>query len=119
MSVGETPLNPPLRGAWTLAGFPERATLLGRSFALAHSWTFPYPGVVAQYREDVDHDSMHLRVFEDGHFDVTHIDAANPERGHALEHAIRDVSGTFLGALALTAVGTGAAILLVRRLLRA
>lgn len=117
MSVGEIPITPALQGAWPLQDFPERAVVLGRTFARSHAWAFPYSGVVAQYREDVDRNSMHLRVYEDGHFDITHMDEANPERGLVLEHAIKDVSRTFLGALALTAAGTTVAILLARKLL--
>lgn len=119
MSVGDIPINPAIRAAWPTPGvFPVAVQLLGRSFVRSSAWSFPYPGVVAQYREDVDHNSMHLRVFDDGHFDVTHLDEANPERGFVLEHAIRDVSGTFVGGLVLTAAGTALAIALARALLR-
>lgn len=119
MSVGELPINPPLRGQWPTPNvFPERATVLGRPFVRSSAWSFPYPDVAAQYREDVDRNSMHLRVFNDGHYDVTHIDEANPEHGLVLEHAIKDVSGTFVGGLVLTAVGTVGAIFLARWLLR-
>lgn len=117
-SVGDIPLSPAIHGQWPAQGFPERVQLLGREFTRSKSWSFPYPGVVAQYREAVDHNSMHLRVFDDGHYDVTHLDEANPERGLVLEHALRDVSGTFVGGLLLTAAGTALAIALARALLR-
>jgi hypothetical protein len=66
-------------------------------------------GLVAQYREDVDHRSMHLFVHDDRSWTIDHVDDANPERGHVLEHAIRDVLPTPVGALLFT----GALLLVV------
>jgi hypothetical protein len=101
-AVGFAPLPEPLAGRWPFQGFPEQVELLGRTFARSRKYAFPYAGVVAQYREDCDHDSMHLMVFRNGHYEIDHIDAANPERGHVLEHALKDASHTTGGAIVIT-----------------
>jgi hypothetical protein len=107
--VGFATLPDTLSGVWREAGFPPHVALLGRSFTRSDTWKAPYPGVVAQYREDVDHGSMHLFVHDDRSWTIDHIDDANPERGHVLEHAIRDVLPTPVGALLFT----GALLLVV------
>lgn len=104
-AVGFAPLPEKLEGSWTFPGYPEQIQLLGRSFSRSRRWAFPYAGVVAQYREDVDHHSMHVMVFGDGHYEIDHIDDANPERGLVLEHALKDVSNTTGGAVVILAGG--------------
>jgi hypothetical protein len=101
-TVGFARLPETLTGTWPFQGFPERVQLLGRAFTRSRKYAFPYAGVVAQYREDKDHESMHLMVFGDGHFEIDHIDDANPERGHVLEHALKDASNTTGGAIVIT-----------------
>jgi hypothetical protein len=99
VAVGFVELAHKLAGPWP-GGTPERVQIYGRTFVHSRRWAFPYAGgVVAQYREDVDRNSMHLKVFDDGHFEIDHVDAANPERGHVLAHAMQDVSGTKLGGV--------------------
>jgi hypothetical protein len=100
--VGFTMLPEPLRGAWTFQGFPEAVDLGGRSFVRSDRWAAPLPGVLKQYREDVDRKSMHLYVLDDGTWKIDHIDEANPERGLVLEHTFRDVVHTPWGAALLT-----------------
>jgi hypothetical protein len=118
-SVGFTSLPEPLRGAWTFDGFPLRVEIIGRSFVRSDTWSAPLPGVVRQYREDVPRNSMHLEVHDNGLWSIDHVDAANPERGLVLEHALRDVVQTPLGALVLVAgvlgVSAGISFALTRR----
>lgn len=101
--VGFAELADPLRGTWTFQGFPDSVVINGRVFKHSKKWAAPYHLVVAQYREDVDHDSMHLMVKADGTWIIEHTDDANPERGLVLEHTFRDVIQTPLGAALFTA----------------
>jgi hypothetical protein len=87
--------------------FPERLELGGRTFVRSDNWSAPLPGVVRQYREDVDRHSMHLYVRSDHTWEIDHVDEANPERGLVLEHAFRDVVQTWWGAALLTASVVG------------
>lgn len=117
-AVGFVDLAQPLRGQWTFDGFPPEVTMLGRVFK--HSkWAAPMRMVVAQYREDVPHNSMHLLVKADGTWIIEHTDDANPDRGLVLEHAFRDVIQTPVGAIALVAgvvlLSAGVSYLLTRR----
>lgn len=118
-SVGMSKLAQPLTGQWTANGFPDAVSINGRAFKRSVEWAFPYSGVVAQYREDVDHDSQHLLVHQDGTWSIDHTDDANPERGLVLEHAVRDVSQTPLGAFIViglaVAISAGIAAALTRR----
>lgn len=118
-SVGFASLPEPLRGAWTFDGFPLRVDIGGRSFVRSDTWAAPLPGVIRQYREDVDRHSMHLVVKDDGMWEIDHVDEANPERGLVLEHAFRDVVQTPIGALILAAgvigVSAGISFALTRR----
>ena len=101
MNVGFARLAEPFKGAWTFQGFPARVQLLGRTFAKA-TWAAPYPHVVAQYREAVDHNALHLMVHDDGTWSADHTDDANPDRGLVLEHTLRDVIQTPVGAALFT-----------------
>jgi hypothetical protein len=101
-AVGLARLDEPIHGSWSLSSFPELVTLLGRTFRRA-TWAAPRPDVVAQYREDVDHNSMHLLVHGDGTWIIDHTDDANPDHGLVLEHTFRDVAQTTVGGLALVA----------------
>lgn len=118
-AVGLALLPEPLRGSWTLPDFPELVTVLDRTFRRSTTWAAPTPGVVAQYREDVDRNSLHLLVHADRSWVVEHSDDANPERGLVLEHAVRDVLQTTGGALAFSALvlglSAGLSYLLTRR----
>lgn len=112
-AVGFVSLPEPLRGPWQVrdeAGaldFPPHVSIGGRDFTRSTTWAAPYPGVVAQYREDRDREAMHLMVQSDGTWFVDHVDEANPERGLVLEHAYRDVIHTWWGALLLTGAVVG------------
>lgn len=118
-AVGFAELAQPLRGKWTFQGYPETVSLLGRVFKRSKKWAAPYHLVVAQYREDVDHHSMHLLVKADGTWLIEHTDDANPERGLVLEHTVRDVLQTPVGAvlftLSVVAASAGLSYLLTRR----
>ena len=82
----------PIGGPWPFGRrFPERVTAIGRSFTRARgAWPF-YRGVMAQYREDVPRQSLHLHVMQGGRWVISHADAVNPDRGSHVEHLIRDV----------------------------
>lgn len=113
--LGTIPVEPPITGTWPFDGFPNQVELgvvavggPGTIFNLA-TWAWPlYPGVVAQYREAVDYDAMHLLVYRDGSFEIGHLDEANPDMGHVLEHAVLDAPlGT---TIACGAIGFGAGL---------
>ena len=97
IGLGVIPVEPNLVGTWPFADFPEVVELTladgtTRTFVQA-TWAWPlYSGVVpgGQYREAVDANAMHLMVYRDGSFTITHLDEANPDRGHVLEHALVD-----------------------------
>jgi hypothetical protein len=118
VAVGFADLAQPLRGTWTPQGFPPSVVLLGRTFKRA-VWAAPRRLVVAQYREDVDRDSMHLLVRADGSWIVEHTDDANPDRGLLLEHTFRDAIQTPVGAaifsVGVVAVSVGISYALTRR----
>jgi hypothetical protein len=102
----------PLQGPWHVATsgtFPERATVAGWPFRKAR-WLQKYPGVVAQYREECTHNSMHLKVIEepDGSlwWVVDHEDGFNPDRGKPLQHFFHDYEpGRILKPAAFAMVG--------------
>jgi hypothetical protein len=110
-AVGFAELAEPLTGPWTFDGFPQSVNVDGRAFVKA-TWAAPYPGVQAQYRENVDYHSMHLEVLDDGTWKIDHTDDANPDRGHVLEHAIQDVIPTKVGAVVFTLLIVSASALL-------
>ena len=85
----------PLQGHWKPEGFPAKVYLHG--FPLHKAWwRQPYPGVVAQYREQCAHNSLHMKVLRNnaGRFwwIVDHADDFNPDRGprHAIGHFFTD-----------------------------
>jgi hypothetical protein len=112
VGVGILPIEPPITGQWPFHGFPGQVELqLGQLdgtttlFTLA-TWAWPlYSGVVAQYREAVPTDAMHLMVYRDGTFEVGHLDEINPDLGSPLQHAVVDAPlGT---TIACGAIGLG------------
>ena len=111
-AVGFVELPEPLRGTWPRPDFPDFVQLGGRTFKRSTKWAAPYPGVVAQYREDVDRQAMHLMVHADRTWTIDHVDEANPERGLVFEHTFRDVVQTWWGALLLTGAVVGGAALI-------
>jgi len=110
VSVGDIPIKPAITGEWRLPGYPDAVVLQGRRFRRSTEWVWPYRGVAAQYREEVDRNAMHLLVHTDGSFSIDHMDEANPDRGLVLEHAIKDVAKTPVGLLVLTAGAAGLSI---------
>ena len=99
-TVGAYPVTPPKTGKWTFKTFPDVVTVNGKKFKKA-LWQFPRSNVIAQYREDVLHDSTHLFVMKDGTFLIDHVDESNPDKGLVMEHLVNDVllrhSGMGLG----------------------
>jgi hypothetical protein len=90
VTIGAQHLTPALRGHWPHASYPRFVRVLGRPFRRA-GWYWPYRGVVAQYREYKNVDSMHLFVLENGTWVIPHIDETNPDLSSVLGHFINDV----------------------------
>jgi hypothetical protein len=102
-----TKLDPPVTGFWNLNGFPEVVFIRNRRFRRA-LLKQDYPRVVAQYREDVERKSRHLKVYESGVWAIDHVDDDNPDRGRALPHFFNDhplgpivALGLLVGGIAL------------------
>ena len=102
--IGERWLAQPMRGAWPVDELPELVRLHGRRFRRAAYW-LPKPGVVAQYRQEVAKDALHLYVLADGSYVIDHSDDANPDAGPLIDHWLADTSsGQVVGmAVVLTA----------------
>jgi hypothetical protein len=104
--IGTLPVEPPLYGVWSFGGFPDVVELEGAIFNRAE-WAWPfYSGVVAQYRQDVATNAMHLLVYRDGSYVVTHLDEFNPDLGFPVEHALVDAPAAtcvVLGAVGFAA----------------
>lgn len=100
-------LDPPYQGDWALTEFPDAVDVDGVLFCRAVRKQ-PYAGVVEQYREAVERDSMHMLIFDDGSYLVDHVDQYNPDMGAPARHFLADHTvGRFLtctagGILALT-----------------
>lgn len=75
-------------------------------------WEQGYPGVIAQYRENVRRDARHLFVLGDGTWVIDHIDSENPDLGNPFLHFLDDHPGGQLvkGAAAMAA-GIGLLVL--------
>jgi hypothetical protein len=84
-----TKIDPPITGFWTINGLPEVVIVARRRFRRA-VLKQEYPHVVAQYREDVERQSRHLKVFGNGVWIIDHIDDDNPDRGRAIPHFFND-----------------------------
>lgn len=110
------PISPALTGWWTPNGFPEEVFIsvgyTDRKFKRAR-WKQAYAGVVAQYREDVPRNSMHLFVRADGTFEINHLDADNPDHGRVVEHLMND---TAAGPIVASAALLGGIVLFARAL---
>ncbi len=89
LGLAEVRLQTPLTGAWGRPDFPDEVTIDQRHFRRA-GWQQARPGVVAQYREAVPRMSHHLSVFEDGRWEIDHVDDYNPDMGHAARHFFFD-----------------------------
>ena len=87
----------PLEGPWPYGRtFPKHVFLGCKSaqwpFTQAR-WKQSYSGVVAQYREDCTHNSMHCKVVKAGNgywWVVDHDDKFNPDRGRPIAHFFED-----------------------------
>lgn len=78
------------RGVWPGTAYPQEIHVNGDLYRRA-VWEAPYDGVVAQYREDREKSSGHVRAYEDGTWELHDVDNWNPDRGRVLEHAVADV----------------------------
>jgi len=88
--LGKIPVIPAITGTWPLGFFPPEVQIAGTTFRRA-TWASPFLDAAAQYREVADYDAMHLIVYRNGSFVIDHLDEANPDQGHVLEHAVLDV----------------------------
>lgn len=80
----------PLEGDWPFPALPPRVVLGGRPFRRAQ-YAWQAAGIVAQYREVVARDSMHLYVLPGGRYKIDHLDEHNPDMGAPLLHLLKDV----------------------------
>lgn len=85
------PIVPEL-GPWPFGGFPPAVELGGRVYRLSE-WAWPYPHVVAQYREAKPELAAHLQVLDDGSYLVDHLDESNPDFS-PVAHLLDDVIGS-------------------------
>jgi hypothetical protein len=109
--VGILPIKPAITGPWTFQGFPEQVDMTGADvptvFNIA-TWAWPwYSGVVAQYRAAVPFDAMHMLVYRDGTYVISHVDEINPDLASPLEHALVDAPGPTALACAIVGGLTG------------
>lgn len=107
-------LNPPRTGWWPYTGYPEAVRIDGRVFRKA-VLKQPYDGVVEQYREDVEKDSRHLKVYGNGTWSIDHIDEDNPDKGRAAQHFFNDHP---LGALVMLGLFIAGGVVVVRAMAR-
>lgn len=91
-SIGEIRIQPALTGVWQFEGFPRAIRINGTRFTRSRVWTWPYAGVVAQYREAQPTCAAHLQVLEDGTWRIDHLDEANPDQGRVVEHFVEDTT---------------------------
>jgi hypothetical protein len=98
-------IDPPITGYWNSREYPPVVRLNGRVFRKAF-FEQAYDGVVAQYREDVEQNSRHLKVMADGTWRIDHVDDDNPDRGRPIQHFFSDhpLAGLVGLALAIGAV---------------
>ena len=94
----------PRSGFWTLDFFPERVFLDGVLFEKAR-WRQPYEGVVEQYREATERNSRHLKVYENGVWQIDHVDGENPDRGNPIKHFFEDHPYGGAAAVGLVVLG--------------
>lgn len=107
MRARERWLTTPRTGRWPYGpDLPEVVDLDGQRYHRA--WGFPRPGGLAHYREDAPRDALHLVVYRDGSYWITHTDDVNPTYGGYLAHAVRD---TPVGTVVVLAASAGAAVL--------
>ena len=78
------------------AELPDRVRLMGRDFVRARfrMWR---AGVVAQYREAVPVNSLHVLVLDDGRYVIDHQDDFNPDQGNSIPHLFADFIPTRAG----------------------
>jgi hypothetical protein len=109
--TGTLPVEPALTGQWPFDGFPPAVRLEGATFLVAR-WINPFrSGVVAQYREAVPANAMHMLVYRNGFYVIGHIDEVSPDPspggpGNPVAHALVDAplaTTVVLGALGLSA----------------
>jgi hypothetical protein len=107
--VGILPVEPALTGTWPYDGFPASVQLEGVTFNLAQ-WAWPlYSGVIAQYRQDVPTNAMHLLVYRNGQYVIRHVDEINPDLNSPIAHAL--VDAPLATAIVAGVMGLGAGLL--------
>jgi hypothetical protein len=84
------PLDPVIEGAWEFGlNYPDAIEIEGHHFNRAIRQQ-AYQDTVAQYRESVARDSMHLLVLTNGTWVIDHVDEYNPDMGHPIRHFLVD-----------------------------
>lgn len=90
-NIGAQRIEPAEKGPWPLDGCPAEVSVKGRKFKRSKN-TWAKKGVVAQYREDVPRNSMHMCVLRNRTYIIDHTDDANPDHpGQLMAHFIEDV----------------------------
>jgi hypothetical protein len=114
--LGKIPVIPTITGTWPLGNlFPHEVQIGGVTFRRA-TWASPFDGASAQYREVTDYNAMHLVIYRNGSFVIDHLDEANPDQRHVLEHAVLDVplATTIVCGIAGFGLGLVGGLLLMR-----
>ena len=112
MKCGRKKFKKPLQRPWPYFGSPRHVEIFAfgrlRRFVPAKTMV-RYKNVVAQYREDVEFDSLHLKVLKNGWFVIDHRDCVNPDKGrlHKVGHVMED---TWVGDVVKVTAGTAAGI---------
>lgn len=109
-----TVIAPPITGYWNLNDYPPSVRVNGRVFSKA-VFEQTYDGVVAQYREDVERNSQHLKVFANGTWRIDHVDDNNPDRGRPIQHFFSDHP---LGGVVAVGLAIGAVVVVGRAFAR-
>jgi len=114
--LGKIPVIPAITGTWPLGNlFPHEVQIGGTTFRRA-TWAWPlYSGVVAQYREAVAENAMHMMIYRNGSFVIDHVDEISPELGDPIQHAIVDapLATTIMCGLAGFGIGLIGGLLLL------
>jgi hypothetical protein len=82
------------RQMWPFSGYPNTIAINGKLYVRQGILSMSYPCVVAQYREWKAFNSGHMYVYQDGTFEVNHIDWINPNvpiPGFGIAHLLLDL----------------------------
>ncbi|MCI0339532.1 MAG: hypothetical protein L0216_00030 [Planctomycetales bacterium] len=122
MGCGARKFERPFIGAWPWDGLPDEAELWvagGPRTLRRTSWVSGGPGVVAEYREAVARNSLHLKVREDWTYRADHVDRVNPDGDAALAPVAHFLQDTDLGCAIAAGAKVAAGILVLAAIIGA